>query len=396
MILFATEERNGRKETKKDAWKFFFVVFALFCGPPSEGAWPTYHGGADLKGVADVALGDTLELAWRYDAYGEVYSTPVSDGERIFVSAKKGRVVALDLTGKKVWERSFARTNDAGQAMALRFEAPLACTDGLVFAGSTRGTLFALDAGTGETRWTYETDGIIVGSPNFIQPLEPQEARRVVVMDQSEGMLHCLEAATGRVVWKSMAAERCDGTPGVANGRIAYGSCLAALHVYATDGTHLRDIEIGGDAQIAGGVAIEGRLAYAGLRDGALACFDIEAGEVLWSSEESDEQTFSTPAVTEVLVVYASDDGFVYAVDKKEGKPVWKFNAGGLPYSPVVAKDRVVVTVDGVLYLLKLSDGTKLWSKEVSDDATSAAIIGGMVVVGADDGTVTSWRVSFP
>jgi outer membrane protein assembly factor BamB len=380
------------------------------CSSMCWGAWPTYHGGADLTGVADVALGDKLELAWRYDAGGEVYSTPVSDGGQIFVSAKKGRVIALDLTGKKVWERSFTRTSDAGQAMALRFEAPLACVDGLVFAGSTRGTLFALDSKTGETKWKHETDGVIVGSANVIYNDRKDTATqrdgnlgdlaparpRLVVLDQLEGALHCLDLKTGKLVWTSEGVERCDGAPGIGNGRLVFGSCLAALHVYSTDGKHLKDIEVGGDGQIAGGVAIEGKLAYAGTRDGSLLCVDLEEGHVVWESSESDEQTFSTPAVTETLVVYASDNGCVYAVDKMEGKTVWKFDTGGLPYSPVVAKDRVVVAADGVLYLLRLSDGTKLWTKEVSDEITSPAIIGGMIVVGADDGTVTSWRASIP
>jgi outer membrane protein assembly factor BamB len=119
---------------------------------------------------------------------------------------------------------------------------------------------------------------------------------------------------------------------------------------------------------------------------------DLEAGAVVWSSDESKEQTFSTPVVTSNRVVYCSDDGFVYAVDRAAGKRIWKFDTGGAPYSPVASKDRVVVAVDGVLHLLKLEDGAKLWSKEVSDDITSPAIMGGMVVVGADDGTVSAYR----
>jgi outer membrane protein assembly factor BamB len=363
-----------------------------FCAVVAYGEWPTYHGGADLKGVSDVALGDTLEAVWQYNAGGEIYGTPVSDGARIFFAAKKGRVVAVELTGKKVWERNFSRTNGAGQEMALRFEAPLVCAEGLVFAGCTRGTLFALDAKTGATNWTYETGGIITGSPNVMDPRNTQQVRNVVVLDQSDGALHCLDIKTGKRVWKTEGVERCDGAPGVGEGRVVFGSCLAELHVYSTTGNHLKDIEVGGDGQIAGGVAVDGHWAYAGARDGCLLCIDLETGELVWSSEESEDQTFSTPAVTEKLVVYSSDDGFIYAVDKKEGELVWKFDAGGLPYSPVVSKDRVVVSSDGVLYLLTLVDGVKLWSKEISDDITSPAIINGMVVVGGDDGTVSAYR----
>jgi len=366
------------------------MIFSLVCcSAVCWAGWPTYHGDASLKGVGEAKLGDGLELAWRYNAGGEVYATPVSDGERIYFTAKKGRVVALGLDGKKLWEKAFSRKSDAGQEMPLRFEAPLVCAEGMVFAGTARGAMIALDAKTGEEKWRYETDGVITGSPNFMDD-------SVVVLDQSEGALHRLDIKTGTLLWKTEGVERCDGAPGIGKGHIVFGSCLAALHVFSIEGKHLKDIEVGGDGQIAGGVAVDGNLAYAGLRDGTLVCTDLKAGELVWSSAESKEQTFSTPVVTEKRVVYSSDDGFVYAVDKKEGKTVWKFDTGGLPYSPVVAGERVVVSADGVLYLLKSSDGKKVWSKEVSDDITSPAIIAGMVVVGADDGTVSCWRASAP
>ena len=133
-------------------------------------------------------------------------------------------------------------------------------------------------------------------------------------------------------------------------------------------------------------------MAYAGLRDGALICFDLEKGSIVWSSDESEDQTFMTPAVTDRLVIYASDDGRVYAVNKKDGALIWSFDTGGMPYSPVVAKDRVVVAADGVLFLLNLEDGKKVWSKEISDDIPSAALIGKLLVVGADDETVSAYR----
>jgi eukaryotic-like serine/threonine-protein kinase len=361
------------------------ITLLACCATASFGAWPTYHGAADLRGVSEAVLSEKLELVWRYNAGGEIYSTPVSDGERIYFSAKKGQVVALDLKGSKVWKKEFVRTNDAGQEIPVRFEAPLACDDGLVFASSTRGTLYALDAKSGEEKWHYETGGIIAGSPNFINP------RNIVVLDQSEGALHCVDVTTGKLLWKSEGVERCDGVPGIGKGRIVFGSCLAALHVYGADGTHLNDIEVDGDGQIAGGVAVDGILAFAGLRDGSLVCADLEKGDVLWSSDESEDQAFSTPAVTGEWVIYSSDDGFVYAVDRKDGSLKWKLSTGGLPSSPVIAKDKVVVSADGVLHLLNLKDGSKLWSREISDDITSPAMVDGMVVVGADDGTVSAF-----
>ncbi len=362
------------------------IIFLLACcAAVSFGAWNTYHGGADLRGVSEIALPEKPVLLWRYNAGGEVFNTPVSDGVRIFFSGKKGMITAIDLKGAKLWEKSFTRKKDAGDEVPVRFDAPLACGHGMVFAGTRRGILYALDAKTGATAWKYDTGGIVMGSPNFL------DERTVVVMDQSDGALHCVELESGTVLWKTEGVERCDGSPGIGNGTVVFGSCLAALHVYSEEGKHLKDIEMGGDGEVAGGVAIAGNRVFAGARDGSLVCVDAEAGDIVWRSDMSEDQTFSTPAVTQDKVIYCSDDGFVYAVGRAEGNLIWKFDTGGFPTSPVAAKEKVVVSADGVLYLLRLEDGRKLWSKDVSDEISSPALIGGTIVVGADDGTVSAF-----
>ncbi|NOU35734.1 MAG: PQQ-binding-like beta-propeller repeat protein [Kiritimatiellaceae bacterium] len=363
------------------------VVVLLACSAtPVFAEWGTYHGGADLRGVSEAALPETPQRLWRYNAGGAVNNTPVSDGERIFFTAKKGLVTAIDLKGSEVWKKNFTRTNETGATMPVRFDAPLICAEGTVLAGTASGMLIALDVKTGVEKWRYDTGGVIVGSPNWIN------TNQVVVIDQSAGVLHGLDLASGKLLWKTDGMERSDGSPGVGSGRIVFGSCMSALHVYsAADGSHLRDIEVGDDSQVAGGAAVDGNLIFAGTRDGSLICADMETGKIIWSSAESKEQTFSTPAVTGDKVIYSSDNGFVYAVTRADGRLLWSFNASGLPTSPVVAKDKVAVSSDGVLYLLNLADGRKLWSQEVSDGISSPALIGGLLVVGADDGTVGAY-----
>ncbi len=39
----------------------------------------------------------------------------------------------------------------------------------------------------------------------------------------------------------------------------------------------------------------------------------------------------------------------------------------------------------------ELGTGKKLWSAPVSDDITSPAVVGGMILVGGDDSTVTAY-----
>ena len=353
--------------------------------------WPTYHGGSDLRGAVETPLPDSLERIWMFNTSGRIDNTPVSDGERIFVSAGKGRIVAVTLKGEKAWEKTFSRTNDAGAETPFRFDGPLLYHKGLLLAGSSRGILLALDAATGEEKWRLDIDGILLGSPNII------DDEHIVVLDQGSGMLHAIDITTGKIRWTTEGVERCDGSPGVDGGHVVFGSCQAALHVYdAEDGKHLRNIEVGDEGQIAGGVAMDSNRAYCGTLDGRLICADVSEGRIVWTSAESIDQTFSTPAVGKDLVVYCSDDGLVYAVERETGKSRWKYDTGGMPYSPLIAGDKVLVSADGELILLSAADGSLLWKRSISDDITSPALVNGWVVVGADDGTVSAWGAQYP
>jgi outer membrane protein assembly factor BamB len=222
-------------------------------------------------------------------------------------------------------QASFSGTKDV--AVPLRFDAPFLCHQGLLLAGASSGILLALDVETGAEKWRIEIDGILLGSPNSI------DAEHIVLLDQGAGALHCIETKTGKIKWTTEGVERCDGSPGVGDGRVAFGSCLSALHVYdSSDGKHLRNIVVGDDAQVAGGVAIAGNQAFFGSRDGRLVNVNLEKGTIVWTSEESVDQTFSTPALSKDRVVYTSDDGFVYAVDRTIGRTVWKYDTSGYCY----------------------------------------------------------------
>ena len=54
------------------------------------------------------------------------------------------------------------------------------------------------------------------------------------------------------------------------------GSCAAALHVFGVaEAKKLTDVPLGEERQVAGGVAIAGKTAYAGTRAGAVAAVDV-------------------------------------------------------------------------------------------------------------------------
>jgi outer membrane protein assembly factor BamB len=118
---------------------------------------------------------------------------------------------------------------------------------------------------------------------------------------------------------------------------------------------------------------------------------DARKGEIIWKYTESDAAFFSSPAVTDDLVVVGGRDMLVHALRRDNGQRVWTFKTlGEVDSSPAICGDKVIVgSVDGRLYMLRLADGQEIWSYELGQPVVSSpAVAQGVVVVGCDDGYV--------
>jgi outer membrane protein assembly factor BamB len=348
---------------------------------PGATDWATYHGGFSLDGVADSTVPDAPEKLWKFNAGNRVDQTPVSTGGRIYFTTAKGGLFAVDLKGQEVWKTSIAPDS---------FTSPPLISDGLLILGTGKGILRALAAADGKEKWAYDVGGSVQGSPNRVDL--PGGKKGLVVISQSDGALHGIELMTGKGVWVMPATQRCDGSAGVGAGLIVMGSCASALHVYSVEkSAKVTDVPLGDDNQVAGGVAMSGSHAFAGTRSGKLCAVDVAAGKILWKNADGQGEAFMTPAVSDKVVVFGADDGKVYALNRATGVRLWDFDTKNRPSSPVIARDRVVVTSGGSLFVFDLAGGKKLWSAPVSDDLTSPAVVGGLILVGGDDGTVTAF-----
>lgn len=343
--------------------------------------WPTYHGGYSLDGVSAAVLPDAPERLWKFKAGSRVETTPVVAEGRIHFTSAKGGLFAVDPLGHLIWKISIDPDS---------FTSPPLLADGKIVVGSSKGLLLAFDASTGAEKWTYAVGGTVQGTANRVDL--PGGKKGIIVISQSDGSIHGIELDSGKGSWKTPPMQRCDGSAGVGDGQIVMGSCAAALHVFSVDKAEkTADVPLGQDNEVAGGVAMSGKLAFAGTRSGRLCAVDVAAGTVVWTNADGQGEAFATPAVSQTLVVFGSDDGKVFGLKRSSGEKLWVFDTGNRPLSPVIAGNRVVVASGGTLFLLEASTGKKVWSAPVSDDITSPAVAEGMILVGGDDGTVTAY-----
>ncbi len=128
------------------------------------------------------------------------YSTPVTDGSRLFTLGVNATLSAYRLdSGKLLWRSRPKRTPGTGGLFTGTAMSPL--LDGsrlVVFWGDDReGELTALDADSGKALWVNGTDRPVYASPVVAQF---SNTRQYVTL--AEGSALGVDAATGKTLWK--------------------------------------------------------------------------------------------------------------------------------------------------------------------------------------------------
>ena len=100
----------------------------------------------------------------------------------------------------------------------------------------------------------------------------------------------------------------------------------------------------------------------------------------------------SKPTAAQGKVLIGTPSGFVYAIDSKSGKEVWKFEVGGaISGAPIIANGKVYIGTEGAeedFYCLDLATGKMLWKQLVSWVWGSANYADGKVYIPGVDGYV--------
>ncbi|MBI1900293.1 MAG: PQQ-like beta-propeller repeat protein, partial [Planctomycetia bacterium] len=142
----------------------------------------------------------------------------------------------------------------------------------------------------------------------------------------------CVDAASGKLVWRLPSEHPLAGAPAFAAGR-----------VYFTWGNGKLDREV----QPA---------------RGGIWCVDAARGEKVWAYDAKGS-VLSSPVMAEDSVCFSCRDGHVYCLDARSGQSRWRLNlSDSVVASPAVADGRLyAVTVSGRVVCLNVRDGVIWW-----------------------------------
>lgn len=164
-------------------------------------AWPMEGGTPGRAGSKGVTVKPPLELAWKFDTRGRVLTSSAILEGVVYAGSESGVVFAVDAgTGKKIWEF------DTGE--------PIRCSPAvagnLVYCGSDNGILYALETRTGRPVWKFETGGPVQASPAVTGD--------VLVFGANDHNLYALDRRTGKKLWNFRMSRFCIQAPPVIHG----------------------------------------------------------------------------------------------------------------------------------------------------------------------------------
>jgi outer membrane protein assembly factor BamB len=260
--LYALDTQTGavrwRYETLGEIKAGPNYVSRAALGQPPQDRQPSGYviiGSYDNKlHCVDAASGDA---AWTVDTGNYVNGSAAISGTRTVFGGCDARLHIVDLkTGTQ------AAKVETGAYIA----ASAAVRDGVAYVGNYEHELLAIDLQKASIVWSFKSP---YEFPFFSSPAVAADR---LVIGGDDKRVHCLDRATGKVLWAFVARGKIGSSPAIARDKVLVGSDDGRVYMLALqDGKELWAYEIG--ASVDGSPAVTDGLFVIGTGDGGLYAF---------------------------------------------------------------------------------------------------------------------------
>lgn len=247
----------------------------------------------------------TGQLKWKFLTGGNISASPVVINGTVYFGSSDGKLYALDTNGQLKWSYTTgAMINQSGPAYS----------NGVIYVGSRDSYLYAIDASNGSLRWRFFANGI------SLEQSSATVANGIVYIGgwynisgfTEKGSLYAVDANTGQLVWEKLTNTGIGSSPCVSNGKL-YISC-DDNYVYALDAatgaTIWKQLVLanGASAAVANGTVYIG-----GGGTNYIYAFDAETGVVKWKFSTPGASMTSSPIIVNASgdASYSGDSGLL-------------------------------------------------------------------------------------
>lgn len=315
------------------------------------------------------------------------------DGNTVYIADPRGTVQALQLgSGKSLWRKG-TRTELSGGPGAGA---------GLVVLGSLNGEVVALAGSNGAERWRAQVNAEVLAAPAV--------GSNVVVVRTVDGKLHGLSARDGSMLWttdEQLPRLTLRGTaPPVISGDLVLAGFdngrLVAVNL--ATGTTAWDTAVGqsrGSSElqrmidIDSAVVVDGDDIFVVGFQGRLLRLSRETGATVWARELS---SYRGLAIDAQGVYVSTAEGEVVRLNRADGNEQWRQKAllRRQLSAPAVYNGHVVLAdLDGVVHWIKAADGSfEARSQSGARVSAPPLVAGGLLLIYNDDGDLRAFRTA--
>ncbi len=336
----------------------------------------------DLATAKEIWKQAYADLAEYYNYGTGPRTTPVIDGDRLYVQSGRGEFRCLAMAdGKVLWRVNFEKdygatfygnkgSDPAAKETAARRHgnngAPV--VDGnrvFVPVGSPeKGTLVAFDKLTGKELWRAGSDNTAYASV-MVGTLA---GTRQVVHFTADALMG-VDAASGKILWRvpiKTGAKRHTFTPLISGdtvtvasqtvGMIKYQISKAGANFTVKPAWENKDVKV----NISSSVLVDGKLYGIGSSRGAsasdFACVDFATGKTLWTRPGFHDYASTIAIGNKLLVLDSTGELFLLAADGAAYKEVSRISPCGKTYSfPAYANGVLYVRDDKAIRALAMT-----------------------------------------
>jgi len=241
-------------------------------------------------------------IKWRKQiSTHQIYADLVAAGDSVLVNDSNLWLRRVSASGEVLWEHSLlnAFINKQGERIftdvlsgGTYYQSKPTAANGKVYFGNAAGFLFCVDAETGKEIWKFEMGGAISVGPAI------GEGKVFAGQQGGERFFYCVDADTGELVWKQTV-------PG---------------------------------GWVWGSAAYDDGMVYVPTVSGYCVCLDAKTGHIVWMYPTA-KGVPAEPAIDGDLVYFGSWSRSLYAFNKKTGEIVWKENGVGLDSGTLIAAE---------------------------------------------------------
>jgi outer membrane protein assembly factor BamB len=290
-------------------------------------------GGVPTHAMQNVAIGD-LQRSWKRDIgegggyRAKITATPVITGGRVFTMDSDGSVSAFDVAnGSRHWNTD----TQAEKNRSTNVGGGLAVVGTVLYASTGRGEVLAIEAATGKITWRSSLDAPARSAPTVVE-------NRLFVTTLDERMV-ALSTPDGKRLW-------------------SYQATAAATSVLGEPAPAYSD-----------------GLVVGGFGSGDLVALRAESGTLAWSDSLAAARGQNSladlsairalPVIVDNVVYAIGVGGLMLALDLRSGRRLWERDIAG-NYTPWVAGGWIfLLNQDQLLICLDRTDGHVRWTSQM-------------------------------